>query len=121
MRHDTRGYGSQLEIDSSASYMFASQGLELDLGEPEKETVETLEQPLTAYVELGSSSFDSPIASIESSDGGLTVCLDVTGHRMQIARALLSDSPAAIMLLGEQFNVQFFKLEFNRAYLSIPR
>lgn len=121
MRHDTRGHGSKLEIDSSASYMFASQGLEVDLGENEREPITMLDRPLTAYIELGASSLDGPVISMERSADGLMMCVDVAGYRDHFAKAMMIDSHAAIMLLGEQFNAQIFKLEFNRAYLNILR
>ena len=121
MRHDSRGHGTQLEIDSSASYIFASHGLEIDLGENEPEKVSSADQSLTAYVELGLSSFDSPIISIEETSEGITLCLDVSGQRPQFARALLLGSAVSILILGEQFNARIFKLEFERAYLSLLR
>jgi hypothetical protein len=121
MRHDTRGHGSQLEIESSASYIFASHGLEIDLGAEEPEKVSRVDRSLTAYVELGSSSLDSPLISIEETSEGMTLCLDASGQRPQFARALLSGSTVSILMLGEQFNARIFKLEFERAYLSLLR
>lgn len=120
MRHDTRGHGSKLEIDDSASYMFASQGLEIDFGEEPPPTT-VVDQPLTAYVEIGSHSFDCPLVSLERGAEGLTACLSVSGWKVEIAQALISDAPTAVLILGEQFNARIFKLEFERAYLSLSR
>lgn len=121
MRHDTRRHGSQLAIDDSASYVLMSSGLDVDFGETNESAPVSIDQPLTAYVESDLFSSDEHLVSIETSEDGLTVCLDVNGHRPQFAKALMRNSLLNVLILGEQFNARIFKLEFGRAYLSLLR
>jgi len=121
MRHDTRGHGPQLVIDDSTSYVLMSHGLDVDLGEAKENVTATIDQPLTAYVESESFSSDEQLVSIEELKDGLTICLDVSGNRARFAKDLICGARLSVLILGEQFNARIFKLEFDRAYLSLLR
>jgi len=121
MRHDARRYGTQLAVDDSKSYVLMSSGLDVDFGETSESVPASIEQPLSAYVESELFSSDEQLVSIERSKDGLSICLGVAGNRVQFAKALIQDSQLKVLMLGEQFNARIFKLEFDRAYLSLLR
>ncbi len=121
MRHDKRGYGNALEIDDTASYIFTSQGLDIDLGSAPTEPVKLHSQNFTAYIEVGAESFDCQISSLETTLGGLCLRVSVGHERESFARALMSKASASVLILGEQFNARIFKLEFDLAYLDLTR
>ncbi len=121
MRHDKRGYGNTLEIDDTASYIFTSQGLEIDLGQGPVEPVALEPQAFTAYIEVGAESFDCRISSLETVQDGLVLRVSMDHARESFARALMSKTSTSVLILGEQFNARIFKLEFDLAYLDLTR